>query len=870
MLLLCALIAGSSSVWADVVSGTTYNTPSTSSLPTGWSGEDGGGTSYIKLTASSNYIQTSNFAQNGFTSIKIKARTFGSPSAEQALITVSWYDSSTSAETVLGTIAPSTNSLSDYTINSPNNPTGNTTGYVKIQCKGASSSKGSGVSQVTITYTAPAAAVATPTFSPVAGTYISAQNVTLSCTTTDATIRYTTDGTDPTSTSTIFSTENPVTPISVTSTTTIKAKAFKGSDVSYLASATYTILPVTHAGTEADPYTVTDARNALTAVATESETIYYVKGYIAKKNNISNGTLTYWLSDDGTMTNNLQCYKGKNVSGEDFTAETDLEVGDIAIVKGKLKIHNSTTYEFDENNEVVSITPRTKVNIATFTATTTDLVLGETNTTTTSVTNNQVGWTPVAYTYSSDEESVATVDENGVVTAVSKGTATITVTAAVSATDPTYKVGASKSIEITVHNPSHTATFSINGTTSDASVEEGEAITFPANPAAIGGKSFVGWKASSAIVGTTDEYPTLVTTATMSNADITYYAVFANSAEGQGWQKMAASAISEAGTYALLTTDGRAFNGNISSGHGQATSAAFIFINNAAASAPDGTCEITLTASGSGYTMYNETNKYLYASKAATGGLAWHDTEDSYWKYDNDNWQYDKDYSGSKARLRSYNNSTFRTYSANNGDVLLFAKKTNVNIYSAFCTSLPIPITPAKEYTTLTSAYNLDFTSVSSDLKAYIATEVSGGSVKMTQVDKVPAGTGLVLKATTPGSAVNVPVFDGTSPDNVSANKMVGSATATTAIAANAGYILSDGAFHPANAGTLPAGKAYLDIAVSAPVLNLSFDDDVTGIADVRSKMEDVRGNFFDLQGRKVAQPTKGLYIVNGKKYVVK
>jgi len=58
MLLLCALIAGSSSVWADVVSGTTYNTPSTSSLPTGWSGEDGGGTSYIKLTASSNYIQT--------------------------------------------------------------------------------------------------------------------------------------------------------------------------------------------------------------------------------------------------------------------------------------------------------------------------------------------------------------------------------------------------------------------------------------------------------------------------------------------------------------------------------------------------------------------------------------------------------------------------------------------------------------------------------------------------------------------------------------------------------------------------------------------------------------------------------------------
>ena len=34
--------------------------------------------------------------------------------------------------------------------------------------------------------------------------------------------------------------------------------------------------------------------------------------------------------------------------------------------------------------------------------------------------------------------------------------------------------------------------------------------------------------------------------------------------------------------------------------------------------------------------------------------------------------------------------------------------------------------------------------------------------------------------------------------------------------------------------------------------------------------MEEVRGDFFDLQGRKVANPTKGLYIVNGKKVVIK
>jgi hypothetical protein len=41
-----------------------------------------------------------------------------------------------------------------------------------------------------------------------------------------------------------------------------------------------------------------------------------------------------------------------------------------------------------------------------------------------------------------------------------------------------------------------------------------------------------------------------------------------------------------------------------------------------------------------------------------------------------------------------------------------------------------------------------------------------------------------------------------------------------------------------------------------------------TGIDDVRSQKEDVRGNFYNLAGQRIAQPNKGLYIVNGKKFV--
>jgi ribosomal protein L40E len=80
--------------------------------------------------------------------------------------------------------------------------------------------------------------VATPTFSPAGGTYSSTQSVTISCSTAGATIRYTTDGSNPTSTTgTVYSG-----PISVSSSMTLKAIAYgSGYTDSDVATATYTI-----------------------------------------------------------------------------------------------------------------------------------------------------------------------------------------------------------------------------------------------------------------------------------------------------------------------------------------------------------------------------------------------------------------------------------------------------------------------------------------------------------------------------------------------------------------------------------------------------------------------------------------------------
>ncbi len=82
------------------------------------------------------------------------------------------------------------------------------------------------------------AKVATPTFTPLPGTYASAQNVTIACTTAGATIKYTIDGTEPSRTNGIIYTG----PVSINSTTTLKAIAYKdGMTDSDVASGLYTI-----------------------------------------------------------------------------------------------------------------------------------------------------------------------------------------------------------------------------------------------------------------------------------------------------------------------------------------------------------------------------------------------------------------------------------------------------------------------------------------------------------------------------------------------------------------------------------------------------------------------------------------------------
>ena len=118
----------------------------------------------------------------------------------------------------------------------------------------------SDVATLTVTITAPT--VATPVFTPVAGTYADSVTVAIACATTGASIRYTTDGTEPTATSTLYTA-----PIALTTTTTIKAKAFKTDwNASETATGLYTVVyePVLSVSATALDFSSTQLTQTLT------------------------------------------------------------------------------------------------------------------------------------------------------------------------------------------------------------------------------------------------------------------------------------------------------------------------------------------------------------------------------------------------------------------------------------------------------------------------------------------------------------------------------------------------------------------------------------------------------------------------------
>ena len=198
---------------------------------------------------------------------------------------------------------------------------------------------------------------------------------------------------------------------------------------------------------------------------------------------------------------------------------------------------------------------------------------------------------------------------------------------------------------------------------------------------------------------------------------------------------------------------------------------------------------------------------------------------------------------------------------------LATAKVENCTVNSDF------PITLGSDYATFSSAFNLDF-STADGLTAYKGgVDADKSTVNLTQVSKVTASKGIVLKGEA-GKTYTAKILDADATgDSFDDNKIQASVDGTY-LTQSTDYVLSNVggiyAFRPiSEAGYLRPGIAYLPLSnsASAKALTFTFDNTSTGIGSITTVNAQEKGAYYTLDGVKMSKPAKGLYIHNGKKY---
>lgn len=168
----------------------------------------------------------------------------------------------------------------------------------------------------------------------------------------------------------------------------------------------------------------------------------------------------------------------------------------------------------------------------------------------------------------------------------------------------------------------------------------------------------------------------------------------------------------------------------------------------------------------------------------------------------------------------------------------------------------------ANGYATLASDKALNFADVEG-LTAYIVATKSETAAELKEVTAVPAETGLVLKGEA-SAEYEIPVA--ATAEAVTGNLLKAAVSATT-VDAKSVYVLDGNQFKVFSGREIPAGKAYLPKTSDSRLLDIVLGD-ATGISEVEALNEE--GSVYSLSGQKVVKPAKGVYIVGGKKVVVK
>ena len=201
---------------------------------------------------------------------------------------------------------------------------------------------------------------------------------------------------------------------------------------------------------------------------------------------------------------------------------------------------------------------------------------------------------------------------------------------------------------------------------------------------------------------------------------------------------------------------------------------------------------------------------------------------------------------------------------------------------TASSTTAPVTLDD-KGYTTFACPRPLDLTTtkIPEGLKAYKAeVDAENGKVRFTGIDQTVAANIGILLAGPPNKTYNIPFAD--SGSDVERNDFLVNSTGGTFSSESGctyfGYKKNSNPsifakFNPSTVA-IPTNKAYLKVSTSGEARQLVavFDDgETTSLREIRNEELGIKNAvFFNLNGQRVAQPTKGLYIVNGKKVAIK
>ena len=235
--------------------------------------------------------------------------------------------------------------------------------------------------------------------------------------------------------------------------------------------------------------------------------------------------------------------------------------------------------------------------------------------------------------------------------------------------------------------------------------------------------------------------------------------------------------------------------------------------------------------------------------------------------------------SSSKATGKTMLNAA-RGYGENEKSVDVWdnSEKIDAGNYWQFIKVTEVPLTiAANDYTTLCLPFNVKLPE-GSTVKAYYASAAAGDVLKLTEITGIiPANEGVILQNTDAAEAViNLTIT--TEEATLTENKLKGVTAKREGYDALSNYVLAakNGAtgFYKAKFTAIVANKAYLPVAnvqgVQGVMMAFSFGDEVTGIDNVNAAAPAAK-KYYDLQGRRVLYPAKGIFVTeDGQKVLFK